>query len=95
MVSLYLLRDFFKSGRKPNGGFMGENEDMNNATQRNLSLCSDAELLELRDSAALFIKEVEAAYQERQIDDEREAEDESERLLAEHDASLYPRERGW
>lgn len=24
-ASLYLLRDFFKAGRKPNGGYMGKN----------------------------------------------------------------------
>ena len=52
--SLYMLRDFFRTGRNVKGGYMGENEDMLNATQRNLSLLTDAELLALRDE--LFIR---------------------------------------
>lgn len=73
--SLYMLRDFFMTGRKSNGGYMGENEDMLNATQRNLSLLSDDELLALRDSASILISEVEQTYQERRIDDEGEGDD--------------------
>mgnify|MGYP001559038863 CR=1 FL=1 len=63
--SLYLLRDFFKAGRNHHGGYMGEHEDMLNATQRNLSLFTDTELLALRDSALLFIREIELTYQQR------------------------------
>lgn len=54
MTGLYQLRDFFKPGRKPGGTYMGENEDMVNATWRNLSTLSETELLSLRDAARQF-----------------------------------------
>lgn len=60
MASLYLLREFFKAGRKANGGYMGGNENMENATERNLSLCSEAELLALRDSAYMLRDYIES-----------------------------------
>ncbi|MGE3840080.1 MAG: hypothetical protein AB7I50_00690 [Vicinamibacterales bacterium] len=67
--SLYMLRDFFKTGRNAHGGYMGENEDILNATQRNLSLQTDDELLALRDSALLMVAQCELTHQERRIDD--------------------------
>lgn len=70
MISLYLLRDFFKVGRNHHGGYMGENEDMLNATQRNLSLYSDAEIHNLKASAYLFISECNDTLNERIIDKE-------------------------
>lgn len=66
--SLYMLRDFFVTGRKANGGYMGANEDILNATQRNLSLMSDAELVALRDSALLMVAQCELTHQEREMD---------------------------
>lgn len=53
-ASLYLLRTFFQTGRNHHGGYMGEHEDMVNATERNLSLHTDDELIALRESARLF-----------------------------------------
>lgn len=55
MPNLYSLRDFFQTGRKVNGSYMGENEDVLNATYRNLSCLTDVEILSLRESARNFI----------------------------------------
>lgn len=78
--SLYMLRDFFKTGRKASGAYMGDNECVLNATQRNLSTQTNDELLALRDSALLFIAECDATFQEREIvpywsDSDRKRED--------------------
>jgi hypothetical protein len=67
-ASLYMLRDFFKAGRNHHGGYMGEHEDLINATERNLSLYTDEELLALRDSARLFMDYCERTRAERDMD---------------------------
>lgn len=67
MSSLYNLRAFFAVGRKPNGCYMGENEDMINATLRNLSCCTEAELLSLRDAARRFATMCEEEVTEREV----------------------------
>jgi len=67
--SLYYLQRFFETGH-PNrvGCYFNPDEDMLNATQRNLSTLSDAELLKLRASAYRLIEEIEVTYVEREID---------------------------
>ncbi len=62
---MYKLRMFFQTGRKPNGSYMGETENVRNATERNLSCCTDAELLALRDEAREFATLCEATVLER------------------------------
>lgn len=71
-ASLYMLRDFFATGRKPNGCVMGENENLLNATQRNLSCLTDDELAALRDSAKLLIGEIDATLRGRWAEDDND-----------------------
>ena len=63
-----MLRDFFKTGRNHHGGYMGEHEDMQNATERNLSLQTHDELIALRDSARLFIEYCEEELHARIVE---------------------------
>ena len=59
---MYNLRLFFQAGKKPNGTYMSENENVLNATLRNLSCHTDQELLRLRDEAQRFATLCEEAF---------------------------------
>lgn len=67
---MYNLRLFFQAGKKPNGTYMSENENVLNATLRNLSCHTDQELLRLRDEAQRFATLCEETIQERIADDD-------------------------
>lgn len=57
---LYSLLQFFKLGRHENGSYLSENESMENATERNLSVLSEQELLSLRSGAEKLIEKINA-----------------------------------
>jgi hypothetical protein len=52
---MHLLRQFFQTGRKPNGSYMGETENVVNAVERNLSCLRDDEIIALRAQAFEFV----------------------------------------
>jgi hypothetical protein len=64
-VNLHRLREFFQVGRNAHGGVMCQDENVINAIERNLSLFSDTELLQLIAAADQFRELAEEAYRER------------------------------
>lgn len=68
--SLANLQKFFKLGRNQHGGVMMAGEDLVNATERNLSLHTDEELLDLAIAAESFLELVKGAYLERHCEDD-------------------------
>jgi hypothetical protein len=68
LYPLMALKKFYEPGRNVHGGYMGENEDAENATYRNLSTFEDTELEVLIKGAERFILACRETLSEREID---------------------------
>lgn len=65
---LYKLRRFYQPGRTEHGGWMGEDEEVDNATYRAMSTFEDGELEQLIAGATKFIAMAQETINERAVE---------------------------